>query len=158
MNKLLPAALSLLTASLCACGGRIDITVLSDNVPGMRADVERGDDGSYDKLNLSSSVAVALECEELAEFYAGPCRDLEVTVDDDAIVQIKAASLLPQALLSATDDPPAPAAPPAESAEPPPERSVVVLVGGTPGASTLHIAAQSAQRDLEIEVPAPAEP
>lgn len=80
-----PAALSLVASvvMLSACA-ETTVTVLTQAPPGRTATV----DIEAKTLTLSQGLAVALECVEWAEAYAGPCRDLDVRLGDDELAAV----------------------------------------------------------------------
>ena len=73
--------------------GETQVTILTTPPPGRVVLL----DYENDALEISRGVAIALECFEWGEASSGPCRDLEVTVDDD-----ERASVLPAHLDSLT--------------------------------------------------------
>jgi hypothetical protein len=57
------------------------VTFLTQAPPGRTATV----DVETETLTLTRGLAVAFECVEWTESYAGPCRDMSVSFDDDTI-------------------------------------------------------------------------
>lgn len=57
------------------------VTFLTQAPPGRTASV----DVETETITLTRGLAVAFECVEWTESYAGPCRDMTVSFDDDAI-------------------------------------------------------------------------
>ncbi len=85
------ALLAALCTALCtalACS-ETTVTVLTQAPPGREAFV----DSETRTLTLTRGVAVALECTAWTEQYAGPCRDLSVAPDDDALATVLPAHL-----------------------------------------------------------------
>lgn len=82
--KALPAAALLASlAALSACA-ETTVTILTQAPPGRTAAV----DIEAETLTLSQGLAVAFECVEWTEAYAGPCRDLGVRLGDDDLAEV----------------------------------------------------------------------
>lgn len=80
MNALkLMSTLAVLTL-LIACGNTT-VTFLTQAPPGRIATV----DVQSETLLISRGLAVAFDCVEWDDSYSGPCRDMAVTLGDDAI-------------------------------------------------------------------------
>jgi hypothetical protein len=82
--------LLMLSFIVVACGcSRITVDVLTQAPPGRNAFV----DVETDTLHVTRGVAVALECHESNDGYYGPCRGMNVVLDDDEIAAIIPAHL-----------------------------------------------------------------
>lgn len=77
------ATLAFAVAAATACS-ETTVTVLTQAPPGRSAFV----DPEALTLTLTRGVAVALECTTWTEAYTGPCRELAVVLDDEALATI----------------------------------------------------------------------
>lgn len=81
MNNL---SLFIVLATLVQLGGgcaETTVTFLTQAPPGRTASV----DVETETITLSRGLAIAFECVEWTDAYAGPCRDMDVTFGDDTI-------------------------------------------------------------------------
>lgn len=79
-----PAGLAALVALLAIGCSETTVTVLTQAPPGRAAFV----DSEARSLTVTRGVAVALECTAWTEQYGGPCRELTVELDDDALATV----------------------------------------------------------------------
>lgn len=87
MNPVTPTTrlVGLVAPALFAIGcSETTVTVLTQAPPGRAAFV----DSEARSLTVTRGVAVALECTAWTEQYAGPCRELTVELDDDALATV----------------------------------------------------------------------
>ncbi|MCC7071386.1 MAG: hypothetical protein IT383_08690 [Deltaproteobacteria bacterium] len=125
------AALLALLLPALACS-ETTVTVLTQAPPGRQAFV----DSETRTLTISRGVAVALECTAWTEQYAGPCRELGIELDDEALVTVLPVHLdaLPgqtvRSHAGTVDE---------TTVVGPQDRAGVVLVGAAAGAATLTV-------------------
>jgi hypothetical protein len=80
-----PTALVILFASLPLVGcAETTVTILTQAPPGRVASV----DIEEQTLVISRGLAVALDCVEWTDSYAGPCRQMEVILGDDSLADV----------------------------------------------------------------------
>lgn len=145
------AALALLLGAL-GCS-ETTVTVLTQAPPGRQAFV----DSETRALWLTRGVAVALECTAWTEQYAGPCRDLTITLDDEALATILPAHLdalagqVVRSHAGTVDE---------TTVIGPQDRAGVVVVGAAPGTAVMTVSTPDGPPvtlDLVVEEP-PAPP
>ena len=74
------AALAVVAVASSACG-EMSLTVLTQAPPGRIASLDIDDA----RLTLTRGLAAVVECREFGFDFSGPCDELEVTLDDDAV-------------------------------------------------------------------------
>jgi len=128
------------------------VTFLTQAPPGRTATV----DVETETVTLSRGLAVAFECVEWTEGYAGPCRDLAVAFDDDAIgenVPAHLDALAGQSSFSRSqgfDD--------AQTVGGPTDRQGGVVLGLAEGSTTMTVTTAGAPVVVTLVVEAPPAP
>jgi len=140
----------IVVAVVSGCSSSTTVSILTAPPPGRVASLDETN-GAFE---LSRGVAIALECYEYsAEEYSGPCRDLQVTVDDDTRAVILPAHLETLSTTNRFEQG-------YSSIDALAERAGAIVAGVTGGATQLTVASRSSALELTLivaDVPAVAD-